>query len=134
MSIEITTRGRRHEDAEADGRAAMNASHPRFSHPTLAWTAAGTAILGAGTALYGANRQSKDQAKANAENKLAVEQADLRAWQNYLMQRGLNPQGVTQFGQIPTNAAAVNTRLPLWATVQQTTPVGPPTTAKRKFF
>jgi hypothetical protein len=75
--------------------------------------------LGAGASLYGANKQSKNQKATDASNRAAIQESDLNSWRGYLMQRGLNPSGVTTFGQIPTNAQAVNTRLPLYATVSR---------------
>ena len=81
----------------------------------LPYIAAATAVAGTVSTLSGANKQSKDQAHTDDLNRAAVKEADLSQWQSYLMQRGLNPQGVTQFGDVPTNAAPVNTKLPLWA-------------------
>lgn len=87
--------------------------HPRFSHAT--WVA--VAIGGAGlvTNLVGANQQRKAQAGTDASNRAAIQQSDLDQWKAYLIQRGLNPTGVTTFGDIPANAPAVNQKLPLWA-------------------
>jgi hypothetical protein len=82
----------------------------------VSWIAVGTTVAGLGASLYGANKQSKDQKASDASNRAAVQESDLNSWRGYLMQRGLNPSGVTTFGQIPANAPAVNTRLPLWAT------------------
>lgn len=83
------------------------------------------AAAGIGASLYGANKQSKAQDAANAANTAAVKESDLNQWKSYLMQRGLNPAGVTQFGQVPTNAPAMNTKLPLWANMTFTTPRAP---------
>jgi len=84
----------------------------------MMWVGIGTAVLGAGTSIHGANKQKQAQEEANKANQASIANSDLSAWQGYLMQRGLNPSGVTQFGQIPTNAQAVNTKLPLWANVR----------------
>ena len=83
------------------------------------WPLLIASAIGAGTSLYGANKQSKDQARANAENTAAIKEADQSAWQNYLMQRGIYA-GNAPTGTIPgmQPGAAVNTKLPLWATVK----------------
>lgn len=73
-----------------------------------------TAVIGAGTSLYGANKQAKANASAQAENTRLQEQQNQQAWANYLMTRGVNPAGAAT-GQIPTNPQAINARLPLWA-------------------
>lgn len=91
--------------------------HPRFSYATVAWVGAGIAGAGLLTNLYGANKQSKDNARTQDLNAQQIREADLNQWKSYLIQRGLNPTGVTQFGAVPTNAPAMNTRLPLWATM-----------------
>ena len=75
------------------------------------------AAAGVGTEIYGASQQGSASNAANAANQANVTQANNESWTNYLMARGLNPGGTVPFGTIPTNAAAVNTKLPLWATV-----------------
>ena len=84
----------------------------------MAWVAIGTAVLGAGASIYGANKQSKSQGETNAANRAAIEQADRGAWNTYLMQRGLYG-GNAPTGTIPgmQPGGAVNTRLPLWANI-----------------
>lgn len=82
--------------------------------------AAVTGIVGVGgiaANLYGQNKQAQAQRDANAANSASIANSDLNSWKAYLMQRGLNPVGVTTFGEIPTNAAPMNTKLPLWANV-----------------
>lgn len=91
---------------------------------SMMWVGIGSAVLGAGTSLYGANKQSKDNRAAQAENARLQEQQNAAAWANYLMQRGLNPNGATT-GQIPQNAQAINTRLPLWASANFAKPGAP---------
>lgn len=92
----------------------------------MAWVAVGTAALGAGTALYGANKQAKTQAASDASNRAAIEQADRGAWNTYLMQRGVYGANAPT-GTIPgmQPGGAVNTRLPLWATVNMQSNPGP---------
>ncbi len=80
------------------------------------WAAA-AGIIGAGAAIYGANKQSKTAKETNAANREAVGQADQSAWVSYLLSRGLDAGPNTAVGEIPTNARAVNTRLPLWANI-----------------
>ena len=81
---------------------------------------AGTLLVGAagvGTALYGANKQADASSAANAQNQSNVTNANNESWTNYLASRGLNPGGTVPYGTIPTNAAPINTKLPLWATI-----------------
>lgn len=75
-----------------------------------------TTATGIATSLYGANKQSKDIASTTSENRTAAEEADRRAWANYLLQRGLTTAENTPVGTISGRPAgsAVNTRLPLW--------------------
>lgn len=106
----LTTRFRHRstEDAENQG----NLHHPKFSHAT--WGAVAVGVIGAGTSLYGANKQAKSQAATNAANQASVEKADQAAWVNYLLQRGLAVDPNTPTGSVPTTGRAVNTKLPLW--------------------
>ena len=90
-----------------------NNEHPTFSQGT--WAAIGVGVVGAGVSLYGANKQSQAQKDANAANQASVGKADQSAWVNYLLQRGLAVDPNTPTGSIPSNARAVNQRLPLWA-------------------
>jgi hypothetical protein len=73
--------------------------------------------LGAGAAIYGANKQADASSAANTANQQNVQTANNESWTNYLASRGLNPGGTVAYGTIPTNAAPINTKLPLWATV-----------------
>jgi len=77
--------------------------------------AGGSAILGAGVSAYGANKQAKANAAAQADNKALQEEQNRSAWASYLMSRGVNPAGA-QTGQLPSNPQPINARLPLWAT------------------
>lgn len=79
------------------------------------WVAVGVGVAGVATSMYGANKQSKDNKAAQAQNAALQEQQNAQAWANYLMTRGVNPNGAAT-GQIPTNPQAINSRLPLWAT------------------
>lgn len=80
---------------------------------------AGAALLGTGISLYGANKQNKANAAAQAENARLQEEQNRSAWGAYLLARGVNPQGAAT-GQIPTNPQAINAKLPLWANVRRT--------------
>lgn len=83
---------------------------------------AGAAILGAGATVYGANKQASAQSDANAANAASVAGSDQSAWNSYLLSRGIQGNNAPT-GTIPTDGAAVNTKLPLWANVT-TTPAG----------
>lgn len=89
-------------------------------HTWVAVAIGGSAVLGAGVSMIGANKQAgavKDAANQNAQ--LETEKNN-SAWQAYLMSRGLNPMGATA-GNIPTGAPAINAKLPLWANVNVAT-------------
>jgi hypothetical protein len=79
------------------------------------WGAVAAAVVGAGAAAYGANKQSKAQKAANAQNSAAVGGSDDSAWASYLLTRGLAVPEGTPAGVIPAGATPVNSRLPLWA-------------------
>lgn len=92
----------------------------------MPWLAAASLIAGAGASIYGANKQSKDNAKAADENARLQQQQNDQAWANWLMTRGVAPTSAVAAGVMPTagNYRAVNTRLPIWASVSPTrTPV-----------
>lgn len=97
--------------------------HPRFSYASMAWVAVGTAVLGAGTSLYGANKQSKDNKAAADQNARLQREQNNASWANWLMTRGVAPTSGVEAGVMPTagNFNAVNTRLPLWATMTMPT-------------
>jgi hypothetical protein len=78
---------------------------------------AGGAIVGAGVSLYGANKQAQNQKDANAANTANIDKSNNLQWNEYLMQRGIQPTGQTTTGQVPTSFTPVNSRLPLWANV-----------------
>ncbi len=106
----LTTRHHRcSQDSESD-RGGFH--HPKFSHAT--WAAIAVGVVGAGTAVYGANKQAKAQSAANASNQASVDRADQSSCINYLLQRGLAVDPSTPTGSVPTNGRAVNTRAPLW--------------------
>lgn len=89
--------------------------HPRFSYATwVAIAVGGSAVLGVGASLYGANKQAGAVEDANKANVASQADQNAAAWANYLMTRGVNPAGAVT-GQIPTNPQAINARLPLWA-------------------
>lgn len=81
---------------------------------SMAYVAIGTAVLGAATSAYGANKQAKATQSAANQNATLQGDQNQQAWANYLMTRGLSPNGAPT-GTIPTNAPAINTKLPLWA-------------------
>lgn len=83
------------------------------------WAAAAVFVgaAGVGTALYGANKQAQAIKDTNAANSASVAAADKSNWNNYLLQRGLNTNGTAATGMIPSGAAPVNTKLPLWANI-----------------
>lgn len=70
-----------------------------------AWAAVGVGVAGIGASMYGANKNAKAQAAANAANVQAQEDANRIAYEQWLMTRGVG-----------RNGEPVNTRLPLWAT------------------
>ncbi len=84
---------------------------------SMMWTAIGTAAVGAGVSLYGANKQGQIAKDTNAANQANIDRSNNQEWNNYLLQRGVNTGGTAPYGTIPTNAPAVNTRLPLWANI-----------------
>lgn len=121
MSATLINRRRRHTD---ESEWSPTAEHPFFSRATGIWAGAGM-LVGTGLSLYGANKQAKSQAATDATNRAAIQESDLNQWKAYLIQRGLNPQGVTQYGQVPQNAQPMNTKLPLWAQMSFTQPASP---------
>jgi hypothetical protein len=90
-----------------------------MAFPLIAMLAA--SAIGAGATAYGANKQSKDNAAAQDENRKATDENNRLAWVNYLMSRGINPTGVTAAGQLPSSGSPINSRLPLWAIVTRPT-------------
>lgn len=118
---------RRHRSEEDELRGDL-AHHPRFSYATwVAAAVAGSAVLGAGVGLYGANRQSQDNARAQEQNAQLQREQNNAAWVNWLMTRGIQPTGKVETGQVPQAGqyTAVNTRLPLWATINVQSSPGP---------
>lgn len=99
----------------ADGEEPRTMRH----HTWVATAVAGSAVLGAGVSMYGANKQSKDNRAAQDQNAQLQREQNNSAWQSYLMARGLNPMGAAA-GTIPQGAPALNTKLPLWANVRLT--------------
>lgn len=91
---------------------------PRYMrhHTWVAVAIGGSAVLGAGVTMVGANKQSKAIKDAQNKNAELQTQQNNSAWQSYLMSRGLDPMGATA-GNIPTGGRALNTKLPLWAMV-----------------
>lgn len=92
------------------------------------WIAGATiaaGALGAGASLYGANKQAKSDAEAQRLNKAQFDAQQLQNWNQYLMQRGIDPAGNTTVGGYGSGRA-INSRLPLWASVEQTTGASAP--------
>lgn len=87
---------------------------------SMMWTAIGVGVLGAGTTLYGINAQKKANQSATNANKEAQDEQNLLAWNNYLLTRGIQPKTPAAPGVVPGPGgySAVNTRLPLWATMK----------------
>ena len=88
----------------------------------MSWVAiaiGGSALLGAGASIYGANKQSQANSSANDANVAAQNKQNDSAWQNWLMSKGLASNTPLTAGTMPTASQgyAVNTRLPLWATM-----------------
>lgn len=84
------------------------------------WVDIAVAVIGAGASVYGAESQSKSSAATNEANKSAVQQANDQSWTDYLLERGVSTGSVVPAGSLPTaatGATPVNTKLPLWATV-----------------
>lgn len=97
---------------------------------SMMWVGLGSAVLGAGTSLYGANKQSKANQSAQDQNAALQREQNAAAWANYLMSRGVNPAGATT-GQIPTNPQAINAKLPLWASARFAQPSAQKTWRKK---
>ena len=89
---------------------------------SMMWVGIGTAVVGAGASIYGANKQSQAIKDANNANATATDKQNNAAWVAWLMSRGIQPTGETTYGQIPTsgNYVATNTKLPVWATMTDT--------------
>lgn len=81
----------------------------------------GSAVLGAGVSMIGANKQSKAIKDAQNQNAELQGEQNNSAWQAYLMSRGLDPMGATA-GNMPSGVRAINSKLPLWATVNMKVP------------
>jgi hypothetical protein len=86
---------------------------PRYmrNYTWVAVAIGGSAVLGAGVSMYGANKQSKAMQDAQNKNAELQTQQNNSAWQGYLMSRGLDPMGATS-GNIPSGGRALNTKLP----------------------
>ena len=108
---------------EEDEKYDYMPEHPRHSHATWAAIAVGgAALIGAGASIYGANKQAKSNQAAQEQNAEAQDKQNAAAWANWLMTRGVAPTSPTAAGQMPSSYSAVNTRLPLWATISQNKP------------
>lgn len=83
----------------------------------MSWIAVGVA----GATLVGgavsANGAKKSQQQANATNERLADEKNAFDWNSYLLQRGINAGGTAQPGEIPVGGTAVNTSLPIWATI-----------------
>lgn len=94
----------------------------------MSWVAVAVAAIGAGTTLYGANKQAKANAAAQNQNIASQDTQNQAAWGNYLMTRGIAPTSPVQPGVLPQPGGyqVVNTKLPLWATIKNTPQVTAP--------
>lgn len=92
--------------------------------------ALGVGLAGVAASAYGASQQNKAVKGANAQNAALQDEQNQSAWNAYLLSRGINPTGAAT-GQIPQNAQAVNSRLPLWATANFKNPGAKPTWRKK---
>jgi hypothetical protein len=106
--------------------------NPRYMrhHTWVAVAIGGSAVLGAGVTMIGANKQSKAIKDAQNTNAELQGQQNNSAWQAYLMSRGLDPMGATA-GNMPGGVRAINAKLPLWATVNMKVPGAKPTWRKK---
>jgi hypothetical protein len=75
-----------------------------------------SAVVGAGASVYGSDKQSADSKAAAAANQQGVTAANDESWTSYLASRGVQTAGNVPYGEYP-GGAAINTKLPLWATV-----------------
>lgn len=88
-----------------------------FTWVAVAVVAAGA--IGAGAAVVGSSKQASASDAATAQNAQNVSQANDQAWTSYLLSRGISTGSVLPAGTMPTGGyTAVNTKLPLWATVK----------------
>ena len=88
--------------------------------------------LGAAATIYGANKQASANQAAQQQNYQQFLDQQKNDWQRYLMQRGINPGADTQTGVIPTNGTPMNTKLPLWMTVNTPGVVGTAAPQRRR--
>src|SRR5262245_9376544 len=63
------------------------------------------------------NATKKAQQAANSENARLADEKNAFDWNAFLLQKGLNAGGTARPGEIPDDAEAVNTFLPMWASV-----------------
>lgn len=86
---------------------------------SMLWVGIGSAVLGAGASIYGANKQAGAIQDANQQNTALQQQQNNSAWVNWLMSRGVAPTSPVPAGVMPAPGGytAVNTRLPIWATM-----------------
>lgn len=85
------------------------------------------AVVGAGIGLIGANQQKKANEGAQNQNLAAQASQNDSQWGNYLMTRGIAPTSPTTPGVLPQEGQykVVNSRLPLWMTVNTPPPSAP---------
>ena len=74
--------------------------------PAIPAIAAASSVAGVGLAAKGASDQKKANKKALAQEQANFEAQQAENWRRYMLSRGVNETG-----------RAVNTKLPLWATV-----------------
>lgn len=81
---------------------------------SMMWVGIGSAVLGAGTALYGANKASQSTQDAINANKAAQDETNRLNYQRWLESQGVGPDG-----------QPINTWLPRYAMVSRPTQVRP---------
>jgi hypothetical protein len=120
--IDLRRKFRARSEEDEMALQTLNA-HPRFSHATMMWVGIGSAALGAGASIYGASQQRTANNRAQDTNARLQQQQNDQAWANWLMTRGVAPTSPVAAGVMPTagNYRAVNTRLPIWASVSPRT-------------
>ncbi len=76
-------------------------------------------VIGGVATLVGNNQQNVANNAAQDANLAAIDKINNSAWTNYLMTRGISPNKPVAAGVLPPKGqyTAVNTRLPLYATM-----------------
>ena len=83
----------RHYD-EGDAMREANTQHPRFSRASMAWVAIGTAVVGAGSSMYGSSQAKKSANKAADTNARSVADTNAANLQMFRDSRGANGSAI----------------------------------------